>query len=109
MVRGRHSADNDFDGDFDCNDADCGGSPDCIENFADGDCSDGADNDRDGLFDCDDPDCADDAACATEDDCTDGADNDLDGLIDCGYVSNKSREVGYAIPLFLNDTPGAAQ
>jgi hypothetical protein len=76
-------ADNDFDGDYDCNDADCGGSPDCIENFADGDCSDGADNDRDGLFDCDDPDCADDAACATEDDCTDGADNDLDGLFDC--------------------------
>lgn len=76
-------ADNDFDGDFDCNDSDCSNSADCNENFADGDCSDGADNDRDGLFDCDDPDCADDAACATEDNCTDGADNDLDGLFDC--------------------------
>ena len=76
-------ADNDYDGDYDCNDTDCEWALDCYENFTDGDCSDGADNDRDGLFDCDDPDCADDPSCAMEDDCTDGADNDLDGLFDC--------------------------
>jgi len=72
-------ADNDFDGDYDCNDSDCAGSPDCLES----DCDDGADNDQDGDFDCDDPDCADAPECATEDDCTDGADNDADGLFDC--------------------------
>jgi len=76
-------ADNDYDGDYDCNDADCEWAPDCYENFTDGDCSDGADNDRDGLFDCEDPDCADDPSCAMEYECTDGADNDLDGLFDC--------------------------
>ena len=78
-------ADNDFDGDYDCNDTDCAGAPDCLES----NCADGADNDADGLFDCDDPDCAEDAVCAddTEGDeageCTDGVDNDADGLIDC--------------------------
>ena len=72
-------ADNDFDGDYDCNDSDCAGSPDCLES----DCDDGADNDQDGDFDCDDSDCADAPECATEDDCTDGADNDADGLFDC--------------------------
>jgi|GEM_PF-4883745 len=72
-------ADNDFDGDYDCNDADCSGSPDCLES----DCDDGADNDQDGDFDCDDSDCADAPECATENDCSDGADNDADGLFDC--------------------------
>ncbi len=72
-------ADNDFDGDYDCNDSDCSGSPDCLES----DCDDGADNDQDGDFDCDDSDCADAPECATEDDCADGADNDADGLFDC--------------------------
>ena len=72
-------ADNDFDGDYDCNDSDCAGSPDCLES----DCGDGADNDQDGDFDCDDSDCADTPECATEDDCTDGSDNDADGLFDC--------------------------
>jgi len=72
-------ADNDFDGDYDCNDSDCAGSPDCLES----DCDDGADNDQDGDFDCDDSDCADTPQCATEDDCADGADNDADGLFDC--------------------------
>jgi formylglycine-generating enzyme required for sulfatase activity len=71
--------DNDFDGDYDCNDSDCAGSLDCLES----DCDDGADNDLDGDFDCDDSDCEDAPECATEDDCTDGADNDADGLFDC--------------------------
>lgn len=91
-------ADNDYDGDYDCNDADCAGSPDCFES----DCTDGADNDRDGDYDCDDSDCADDEACqpvedtAIEDtgevniyegdepgECSDGIDNDGDGDVDC--------------------------
>lgn len=83
-------ADNDGDGDFDCNDSDCAGSPDCSEANTPGGCSDGADNDRDGLFDCDDPDCASDEACAGVDyegddpgECDDGLDNDDDGAIDC--------------------------
>jgi len=78
-------ADNDFDGDYDCNDSDCSGSPDCLES----DCDDGADNDQDGDFDCDDSDCADAPACVDDfegdeaGECTDGVDNDSDGLIDC--------------------------
>jgi hypothetical protein len=82
-------ADNDQDGDFDCNDTDCVGSPDCSEANTPGGCSDGADNDRDGLFDCDDPDCVSDEACGDgiegneAGECEDGKDNDGDGLIDC--------------------------
>lgn len=78
-------ADNDFDGDYDCNDSDCAGSPDCLES----DCADGADNDSDGLFDCDDPDCAENTTCVDDFEgdeaveCTDGADNDGDGDFDC--------------------------
>jgi hypothetical protein len=91
-------ADNDFDGDYDCNDEDCAGAPDCFER----DCNDGADNDRDGDYDCDDSDCADDEICqpvvdtADEDsgdvdiyegdepgECADGIDNDGDGAVDC--------------------------
>jgi hypothetical protein len=36
-------ADNDFDGEYDCNDADCEGAPDCSENCDDGDCTDSGD------------------------------------------------------------------
>ncbi len=82
-------ADNDRDGQFDCNDADCGGSPDCSEANTPGGCADGADNDRDGQFDCEDPDCAADDACGDgvegndSGECEDGIDNDGDGLNDC--------------------------
>lgn len=89
-------ADNDFDGDYDCNDLDCAGAPDCFES----DCDDGADNDRDGDYDCDDSDCADQEECQGTTDtsdtgevdtyegdeageCSDGIDNDNDGDIDC--------------------------
>jgi hypothetical protein len=82
-------ADNDGAGDFDCNDSDCSGSPDCSEANTPGGCSDGADNDQDGLFDCDDPDCVGDEACGDgiegndAGECGDGIDNDGDGLTDC--------------------------
>ena len=82
-------ADNDGDGDFDCNDSDCAGSPDCSEANTPGGCSDGADNDQDGLFDCDDPDCVGDPVCGDgiegndAGECDDGVDNDGDGLTDC--------------------------
>ncbi|MEC7947105.1 MAG: fibrinogen-like YCDxxxxGGGW domain-containing protein, partial [Myxococcota bacterium] len=82
-------ADNDGDGDFDCSDADCVGSPDCSEANTPGGCADGVDNDGDGLSDCDDPDCAGDDACITgpegdaPGECADGVDNDEDGLTDC--------------------------
>ena len=76
-------ADNDYDGDYDCNDEDCSGSPDCNENFSAGDCSDGADNDQDGLYDCNDPDCESDLACTPEIDCSNDLDDDEDGFADC--------------------------
>jgi hypothetical protein len=82
-------ADNDQDGDYDCNDVDCAGAPDCSEANTPGGCGDGADNDRDGLFDCDDPDCAGLNGCgdAVEGndpgDCADTVDNDGDGAVDC--------------------------
>jgi hypothetical protein len=77
-------ADNDGDGDFDCSDSDCQGSPDCIENHSDGGCADGTDSDADGLVDCDDPDCSEEAECTEGPEvCNDGLDNDNDGLIDC--------------------------
>lgn len=65
-------ADNDQDGDFDCNDADCSGAPDCSEANTPGGCGDGADNDRDGRFDCDDSDCVTDDGCASADSDSDG-------------------------------------
>ncbi len=82
-------ADNDQDGDFDCNDANCAGAPDCSEANTPRGCADGADNDRDGLFDCDDADCAGLENCGDAiegndaDDCADGIDNDGDALADC--------------------------
>lgn len=82
-------ADNDQDGDFDCNDADCSGAPDCSEANTTGGCTDGADNDRDGTFDCADSDCVGNAACGDgiegngAGECEDGLDQDADGLVDC--------------------------
>ena len=67
-------ADNDFDGDYDCNDSDCAGSPDCLES----DCDDGADNDQDGDFDCDDSDS--DAYPGAPEVSDDGVDQNCDGV-----------------------------
>ena len=76
-------ADNDGDGEVDCDDADCEGQAPCEQVTAE-DCSDGVDNDEDGEVDCDDADCADDSACASIDEvCDDGVDNDEDGDVDC--------------------------
>lgn len=46
-------ADNDGDGDFDCNDAECAGSPDCEEADADTDADSDADTDVDSVPDTD--------------------------------------------------------
>ncbi|MCA9570513.1 MAG: matrixin family metalloprotease [Myxococcales bacterium] len=51
--------DNDFDGDFDCDDLDCADDGACLELQ----CSDGFDDDGDQLVDCADPDCAGQPAC----------------------------------------------
>ncbi len=57
-------ADNDCDGDVDCNDADCSGDPACSCTPSAEVCDDGADNDCDGATDCNDSDCTGDPACA---------------------------------------------
>ena len=78
-------ADNDLDGDYDCNDTDCSGAPDCIETDVDNNDNDN-DNDNDGYaesVDCDDSDpnstvMANDADCdgvLTCDDCDDSDPN----------------------------------
>jgi hypothetical protein len=54
-------ADDDGNGDVDCDDANCAVAPNCYES----DCTDGVDQDGDGLFDCDDDDCSADAYCFT--------------------------------------------
>ena len=46
--------DNDMDGDEDCFDSDCSGTPGCSTET---ECEDGFDNDADQLADCNDPDC----------------------------------------------------
>ncbi len=71
-------ADDDVDGDVDCDDYDCDSDPACTETA----CADGADDDGDGYTDCDDSDCYGDPAC-TETECTNGADDDGDGDTDC--------------------------
>ncbi|MEY4723156.1 MAG: hypothetical protein RLZZ324_669 [Candidatus Parcubacteria bacterium] len=97
-----NAKDDDTDGPFDCNDADCTGKVGSLplgavclatENTTVS-CSDGFDNDHDGKADCADPDCTgkmgpDNQTCqpAGETTCTDGADNDGDGLIDCADPS----------------------
>ena len=52
-------ADNDSDGNIDCEDSDCETSVDCQEL----DCSNGIDDDLDGDIDCEDSDCEDNIAC----------------------------------------------
>ena len=71
--------DDDLDGDIDCDDIDCLGTPSCPELF----CDDGVDNDADGQIDCNDPDCFGTPTCVPELNCVDGIDNDGDGAIDC--------------------------
>ena len=57
--------DNDCDGDFDCFDADCGGTDACacVPDPNGEICDNGMDDDCDGLTDCDDPDCGADPVC----------------------------------------------
>ncbi len=63
-----NGADDDGDGDVDCDDADCAINPACIEPEAEV-CDDGIDNDLDGQLDCALNDCADDPICADHDLC----------------------------------------
>jgi hypothetical protein len=73
--------DDDQDGNADCYDEDCYGSPSCME---DGNCTDGIDNDMDGSTDCDDDDCSAEPACEPPDEiCDNGLDDDQDGNADC--------------------------
>jgi hypothetical protein len=77
--------DNDGDGQADCADGDCDGSPLCVDT-AEAICDDGADNDGDGQTDCADSDCLGVGLCIAENTtatCSDGFDNDGDGLTDC--------------------------
>ncbi len=84
-------ADNDGDGDTDCDDSDCWDDPLC-GGGARG-CIDLVDNDADGLVDCSDLDCKFEAECAGPDRetwcadqsncCRNSADDDADGKIDC--------------------------
>lgn len=74
-------ADEDGDGDTDCADADCLGTPACAtaEN-----CNDGTDDDGDGDVDCDDADCQSAPGCAPVPEiCDNGIDDDGDGNADC--------------------------
>jgi hypothetical protein len=76
-------ADDDGDGDINCDDSDCVGFAFCAGNVEW--CFDGIDNDGSGGIDCADSACADDYYCSTrETDCGDGIDNDGDFLIDQG-------------------------
>ena len=71
-------ADNDIDGDFDCDDDGCAGSPDCEgdeqiseptdEPTSGEDCHDGIDNDGDFIVDCLDSDCFSDSDCLVDQD-----------------------------------------
>ncbi len=63
-------ADNDGDGEIDCEDSDCFGDPAC-DGENEYDCHNGLDDDGDGLTDCDDPDCAGSPACSASG-CGDG-------------------------------------
>jgi hypothetical protein len=85
--------DDDGDGDTDCDDADCAGTPGCdvvpMEI-----CDNGRDDDGDGAADCDDDDCADAAACKVPagprfvrgDGNSDGSINLTDGVIPLLYL-----------------------
>jgi cysteine-rich repeat protein len=76
-------ADNDGDGQIDCDDVDCDALVIC--NVVE-DCANGADDDGDAAIDCDDTDCADSVACFVEGICDDNQDNDSDGQVDCNDV-----------------------
>lgn len=83
-----NAADDDGDGDVDCDDADCVDDAACDTTpTEETDCEDGLDDDADGTVDCDDTDCADAAVCdespTTETECADGLDDDGDGTLDC--------------------------
>lgn len=78
--------DNDGDGDFDCDDADCADDPACDGGGGpETNCGNGVDDDGDGPIDCADTDCAGNPACLPDEetDCDDGVDNDGDGGLDC--------------------------
>jgi len=82
--------DNDADGFIDCNDPDCFGTATCIPETS---CVNGIDDDGDGDVDCDDSDCAAATACQPEVACDDGLDNDADGLVDCDDTDCDSAAV----------------
>ena len=69
--------DDDGDGDTDCDDADCAGTPDCDAVPMEL-CDNGQDDDGDGMVDCADSDCP---ACPEL--CDNGVDDDGDGAADC--------------------------
>jgi hypothetical protein len=75
--------DDDGDGETDCADGDCFGTPDCPLPVFETDCADGLDDDGDGPADCDDPDCRATASCPAETACRDAVDDDGDGATDC--------------------------
>ncbi len=79
-----NGADDDSDGQTDCDDSDCYMIPACMgtENTM-ALCNDGNDNDLDGKFDCNDPDCFPFAICTSSENCTNVIDDDGDGLADC--------------------------
>ncbi len=70
--------DDDFDGDVDCEDADCAFAPECVAVEV---CDNGADDDGDGYVDCEDTECP--VCPATEIWCGNLIDDDQDGLFDC--------------------------
>ncbi|MEX1368679.1 MAG: M14 family metallopeptidase [Nannocystaceae bacterium] len=74
-------SDEDSDGDTDCSDADCLGTPACATVEV---CTDGIDDDGDGDTDCDDADCEDEPTCAPPPEiCGNGLDDDGDTYTDC--------------------------
>ena len=81
--------DQDCDGDIDCDDSECSGSPECAE----ADCTDGIDNDGDGALDCDDTECQSNDACV-ELNCSDGVDNDYFADGDADNLANTVDELG---------------
>lgn len=73
--------DEDVDGDVDCADTDCVGTPACASPEV---CTDGLDDDGDGDVDCADADCEDEPTCAPPPEvCGNGLDDDGDGDTDC--------------------------
>ena len=74
--------DDDWDGDVDCDDAECFGDPSCLP--ATEDCGNGVDDDGDGDVDCDDADCSGDPACGAQPEiCDNGVDDNNNGDEDC--------------------------